>query len=171
MVAKRWMTLVLACLIGLLLSTSALTQEASQVPVNVSEGRSWGIGMQAGLPYGGLISVRSWLWPTIGLEGIVFLNGGAYNLDGTVTMRALFRANDATMTDFYVVAGATLPLEGRTLVISLMGGFEFGFRLAPMLAWNLEFGASYALDGYYNMTIGTGLHYYFPRKQEIALEF
>jgi hypothetical protein len=150
--------LVAACLAVLLGSVPMAAQEA----VNVSDGRAWGIGMQVGMPYGGLISIRSWLSPELGVEGILFLSGGAYNLEGTVTARALYRVSDADTTDFYVAMGATLPLESRILVVSAAGGIEFGFRLAPLLAWNIEFGASYALDGELNMAVGTGLHYYFP---------
>ena len=135
---------------------------SAQESVNVSEERAWGIGMQVGLPYGGLISVRSWFSPTFGVEGILFLSGGAHSMEGTLTTRGIFRASDADVVDFYVAAGGTLPFEERTLTLSILGGIEFGFRLAPALAWNIEFGASYALDGEFNMAVGTGLHYYFP---------
>ena len=135
---------------------------SAQESMNVSEERAWGIGMQAGFPYGGLISVRSWLSPTLGAEGIVFLSGGAYSMEGTITARGIFRASDAKLVDFYVAAGGTLPFRQRTLILSVLGGIEFGFRLASALAWNIEFGASYSLDGEFTMAVGTGLHYYFP---------
>ncbi len=157
---KGSVVLVAFCLVLLLGSAQIVAQES----VNVSDGRTWGIGMQVGLPYGGLISVRSWLSPTLGVEGILFASGGVYNLEGTLTARALYRVSDTDTTDFYVAAGGTLPLESRTLTVSVIGGIEFGFRLAPLLAWNIEFGASYALDGDFNMAVGTGLHYYFPTK-------
>lgn len=64
---------------------------SAQESVNVSEGRAWGIGMQVGFPYGGLISVRSWVSPTFGVEGILFLSGGAYSMEGTLTARHLPR--------------------------------------------------------------------------------
>ncbi len=159
---KKWLVVGLI-LLAVVTSMTSLAQQASDVQPNQSEGRIWGIGMQAGFPYGGLISLRVWPVQPIGIEAILFLSGGAYLMEGTATVRGLVRLSDADLTDFYVVAGATFPLEGSAPVVSLMGGFEFGFRLAPMLAWNLEFGASYALDGYVNMTVGTGLHYYFFR--------
>ncbi|MFC2079569.1 hypothetical protein ACFLSZ_06285 [Candidatus Bipolaricaulota bacterium] len=158
MTARRSKLLAISSLLFALVSLSGFAQEA----INVSEGRAWGVGMQVGLPYGGLISVRSWLSPGLGLEGILFFSGGIYDMEGTLSARALYRASDATTTDFYIAAGATLPLEEQTLTVSVVGGIEFGFRLAPVLAWNIEFGASYALDGEFNMAIGTGVHYYFP---------
>jgi hypothetical protein len=156
--------LIAACLVLLFGSVQIAAQEV----VNVSDGRTWGVGMQVGMPYGGLISVRSWLSPAFGVEGILFFSGGAYDLEGTVTARGLFRVSDTDTTDFYVAVGGTLPLEDRTLAVSVLGGIEFGFRLAPLLAWNIEFGASYALDGNLNMAVGTGVHYYFPTKKEAA---
>jgi hypothetical protein len=156
--------LIAACLVLLFGSVQIAAQEV----VNVSDGRTWGVGMQVGMPYGGLISVRSWLSPAFGVEGILFFSGGAYDLEGTVTARGLFRVSDTDTTDFYVAVGGTLPLEDRTLAVSMLGGIEFGFRLAPLLAWNIEFGASYALDGNLNMAVGTGVHYYFPTKKEAA---
>jgi hypothetical protein len=160
--SNRWRGIVVACLVIVFGTVGALGQDA----VNVSEGRTWGIGMQIGMPYGGLISVRSWLSPAFGLEGILFFSGGAYDLEGTVTARGLYRVSDTDTTDFYVALGGTLPLEERTMALSVLGGIEFGFRLAPLLAWNIEFGASYALDGDLNMSVGTGLHYYFPKQVE-----
>ncbi len=160
--SNRSRLMVLACVAVVIASIGTTAQEF----VNVSEGRTWGVGMQVGLPYGGLISVRSWLSPVLGLEGILFFSGGALDLEGTVTARGLYRVSDTNTTDFYVAAGVTLPLEDRTLALSVLGGIEFGFQLAPLLAWNIEFGASYELDGDVNMSVGTGLHYYFPKKTE-----
>ena len=161
MVSRYPVRYAFVCLLSLVVAIAVSAQES----VNVSEGRSWGIGMQVGVPYGGLISVRSWFSPTFGAEGIVFLSGSSYFMEGTLTARGLFRASDTDVVDFYIAAGATLPLEARTLTLSVLGGIEFGFRLAPALAWNIEFGASYALDGNFTMAVGTGLHYYFPVRQ------
>jgi hypothetical protein len=148
--------LIVALMLGI--AMAAVAQESA----NVSDGRTWGVGVQAGLPYGGLVSVRSWFSPTFGVDGIVFLSGSSYFMEGTLTARALYRVSDADVVDFYLAAGGTWPLQSRTLTLSVLGGIEFGFRVAPALAWNIEFGASYALDGTLNMALGTGLHYYFP---------
>jgi len=154
---------VILCIVGVLLVLGSGLATA-QEPVNVSDGRLWGIGMQAGFPYGGLVSIRSWLSPKLGVDGILFLSGGVYDFGGTLTARGLYRVSDADSTDFYVALGGTLPMENRVLAVSWMGGIEFGFRRAPVLAWNIEFGVTYSADGQFNMAVGTGLHYYFPTR-------
>jgi len=154
MIARR--DLLVVCLV-LLLGPAAI----AQVP-NVSDGRSIGVGIQVGLPYGGLLSTRAWFSPTVGAEAIVFVLGESGDVDGTVTVRGLFRVSDTEVVDFYVATGGTLSLEDDPFELAVHGGIEFGFRAAAALSWNIEFGASYALDGTLNMAIGTGLHYYFP---------
>jgi hypothetical protein len=157
---KGVLLLVFVCAIAL----TAVAQDPEQESVNVSSDRTWGVGLQVGMPYGGLISVRSWFSPTFGAEAIAFVSGDAFVTEGTITARGLYRVSDTNVVDFYVAAGATFPLRFRSPVLSVLGGIEFGFRAAPALAWNIEFGASYDLDGYLNMSIGTGLHYYFPAR-------
>ena len=107
---------------------------------NLSDGRTVGIGIQVEYPWGGLVSTRYWLSPEIGAEGVVFLNGSAGWLEGSATLRALFRVVDAATVDFYVGAGATLPFPmygGSEVLFAGVGGIEFNFRSAPNLAWNI----------------------------------
>ena len=131
---------------------------------NLSEGRTVGIGIQIEAPWGGLVSARYWLMPEIAAEGVVFVNGSAGWFEGTATLRALFRVVDAPTVDFYVAAGASLPFPmyvGTEVTFTGVGGIEFGFRFAPNLAWNIEFGVACSTLGNVNMAIGTGIHFYF----------
>jgi hypothetical protein len=153
----------LVCMAGLLaIGLSVCGQASSGASANLSEGRSFGFGMQVGLPYGGLVSGRYWLSSEWGLEGIVFAGGETGDLDGTVSGRVLYRVSDAEVVDFYVAAGATVPLRDSNIAFSLLGGIEFGFRFASSLAWNIEFGGSITTRGAIDMAVGTGIHFYFP---------
>jgi len=130
---------------------------------NLSDSRGLGIGMQVGLPFGGLLSARYWFTPTFGAEGILFVAGDEWFFEGQGTGRVLYRALDAETVDLYLAGGLTVPFEERDAVVSALAGIEFGFRAAPHVAWNIEFGMTYALSGEFNMGIGTGIHVYFTR--------
>jgi len=145
-----------------LLLTLALTSFAQEE--NLSEGRTLGIGMQVGLPMGGLVSGRYWFTPNVGAEGIVFLWGNLGELEGSATARFLYRVSDTPAVDFYTAVGATFPFSpyGETeIVFSGVGGIEFSFPFARSLAWNVEFGAVLSTEGEITMAIGTGIHFYF----------
>jgi hypothetical protein len=122
------------------------------------------VGIQVDFPWGGLISGRYWLSPSIGAEGVLFVWGDVNGYEGSTTARALFRVADAAVVDFYVATGVTIPFstygENRAL-FSAAGGIEFGFRFAKNLAWNIEFGISYSSQGEMQMVFGTGVHFYF----------
>ncbi len=139
--------------------------------VNLSDGRGLGVGMQLDFPFGGLISTRYWMEPSFGLEGILFVWGYDGDVEGAFTARTLYRIADAPFVDFYGVAGATIPFStyddyADPIILSVAGGIEFGFRLAPSLAWNIEFGFSVSSEGDLQMVFGTGIHFYFPRRAE-----
>jgi hypothetical protein len=147
-------------------SLFAIAQDTGIEIVNLSADRQLGVGIQLDFPYGGLISTRYWLDPTYGLEGILFLWGDEMDVEGTVTARGLYRIADAPVVDFYGAVGASLPFSMygyglQSVILSVAGGIEFGFRFAPSLAWNIEFGLAYALDGQISMLFGTGIHFYF----------
>ena len=151
---------VLAC------SLAGLAQEdaAPDEGLNLSADRMLGVGMQLDFPFGGLLSGRYWFSPLLGVEGIVFLWGNAGDVEGTVTARALYRIADRPVSDFYGVVGASVPISPygwESLYLSAAGGIEFGFRSAPSLAWNIEFGVAYSTDGELAMVFGTGIHFYF----------
>lgn len=134
--------------------------------INLSEGRGLGVGMQLDFPFGGLISARYWIESAYGLEGILFLWGYDGTVEGTVTARGLYRVADGPVVDFYGVAGATIPFSSyaydhEPIIVSAAGGIEFGFRFAPSLAWNIEFGFSISTYGDVQMLFGTGIHFYF----------
>ena len=131
---------------------------------NLSESRTLGVGIQVDFPWGGLISTRGWLSPQLGAEGILFVFGDAHGLAGSATTRVLYRLADAQVVGFYVAGGATRPFSpGRmeTLLISAVGGIEFGFRSARNLAWKIEFGFSASLAAEGMMVFGTGGPFYF----------
>ncbi|MGD9675728.1 MAG: hypothetical protein AB7V19_03485 [Candidatus Bipolaricaulia bacterium] len=131
---------------------------------NLSEDRTVGVGIQVGSPWGGLISTRYWLSPEMGAEAIIFVDGSGGWFDGLATVRVLFRVVDAAVVDFYVSAGATVPFPwylGSEVMFAGLGGIEFGFRSAPNLAWNIEFGVACSTQGTVQMAIGTGIHFYF----------
>jgi hypothetical protein len=132
--------------------------------VNLSIDRTLGVGMQLDFPFGGLLSGRYWFSPDLAGELIFFLWGGAGEIEGTITGRALVRIADRPVVDFYGVLGASVPITPygwETVYLSAAGGIEFGFRSAPSLAWNIEFGIAYATDGELGMVFGTGIHFYF----------
>ena len=131
---------------------------------NLSDGRGFGIGMQVGLPVGGLVSARYWLNPSIAIEGIVFAWGEASDYFGVVSGRVLYKLSDTPTVDFYIASGATFPFSryGQDPVLfSAAGGIEFNFAFARNLAWNVEFGGTMSSTGNLTMALGTGIHFYF----------
>ncbi len=131
---------------------------------NLSAGRTLGMGMEVGFPWGGLVSARYWFGPQIGVEGIVFAWGEPTDLIGTFTGRLLYKLSDNPTVDFYIAGGATVPFSsyGETeLILSGAGGIEFSFPFAPSLAFNLEFGGAFSTTGMFTMAFGTGIHFYF----------
>ena len=150
-------------LLVLALGWTALAQEPADATVNFTADRGFGVGMQVGMPFGGLLSSRYWISDTLGVEAILFASGDAWFLEGQATGRLLYRVLDAEAVDLYVAGGATVPFESQELAFSLLAGIEFGFRIASNLAWNIEFGMSYATDGHFDMAVGTGIHIYFDR--------
>ncbi len=131
---------------------------------NLSQGRTLGIGMEGGYPWGGLVSARYWFTPTIGVEGIVFAWGNLPDLTSSFTGRILYRMSDTETVDFYLAAGPTMhfsPYEEADVILSGVGGIEFSFPFAPNLAFNLEFGGAVSTTGTLTMAFGSGIHFYF----------
>ena len=142
----------------------ALAHPLPEQEENLSAGRALGIGVQIGLPLGGLVSGRYWFTPAVGAEGVIFLWGDVAALEGTATARFLYRVSDTPTADFYTAVGATIPFSpyGETeAVFSGVGGIEFSFPFAGSLSWNVEFGVGLSTQGEIMMAIGTGLHFYF----------
>lgn len=134
--------------------------------IDLSEGRGLGVGMQLDFPFGGLISTRYWFETGFAVEGILMVWGYGGDIEGIFTGRTLYRIADAPVVDFYGAAGATIRFSSYgygldAIILSAAGGIEFGFRSAPNLAWNIEFGLSVSGDGDLQMVFGTGIHYYF----------
>ena len=132
--------------------------------INLSADRTLGVGMQLDFPFGGLLSGRYWFSPDFAGEAIVFLWGYADEVEGTITGRALYRIADRPVVDFYGAVGGSVPVSSygwEAIYLSAAGGIEFGFRFAPSLAWNIEFGIAYSTDGELSMVFGTGIHFYF----------
>lgn len=137
---------------------------AQEQDENLSDGRGFGIGMQVGLPVGGLVSARYWFNPTVAVEGIVFAWGEASNYFGVFSGRVLYKLSDTPTVDFYIASGVTFPFsayENPPLLFSAAGGIEFNFAFAKNLAWNVEFGGTMSSTGNLTMALGTGIHFYF----------
>jgi hypothetical protein len=144
---------------GLPAAGSASVAPASD---NLSAGRSFGLGIQAEFPWGGLISLRYWATDRLGLEGVFFVLSDAGETSGVATARALYRAVDAAAVDFYVAGGASVALSGAgsdPAMGTLVGGIEINF--SRPFAWNVEFGLSATIYGRVWTTFGTGVHFYF----------
>ncbi len=148
------------------LSFATLGQEApapgaALASDNLSAGRSFGLGIQAEFPWGGLISLRYWATELFGFEGVFFVLSNDGETSGIATARALYRAVDAAAVDFYVAAGASFQLSAfaNPALGTLVGGIEINF--SPRFAWNVEFGLSATLYGEVWTTFGTGIHFYF----------
>ncbi|MGB2982770.1 MAG: hypothetical protein WBC63_02780 [Candidatus Bipolaricaulia bacterium] len=170
MMRMRTVAVLVAVLVGCL---TCLAQNGEPVSdaANLSEGRELGVGIQLDFPFGGLISARYWFETEFGLEGILMLWGYDGDIEGTFTGRTLYRIADASVVDFYGVVGATLPFSSYDygfgpIIVSAAGGIEFGFRSAPSLAWNIEFGVSISGDGDLQMVFGTGIHFYFVAPED-----
>jgi hypothetical protein len=155
-------------LVAFLISSFAVAAQeevaAEEAVLNLSAERTIGIGMQLDFPFGGLLSGRYWFSDEFGAEAIVFFWGYSGDVEGTITARALYRVADRPVVDFYAAFGASQPIEPygwEPMLFSFAGGIEFGFRFAPTLAWNIEFGMAYVLDGELSMLFGTGIHFYF----------
>jgi hypothetical protein len=142
----------------LALSFGSLAQET---PSNLSEGRSFGLGIQAEFPWGGLISARYWATDWLGFEGVFFVLSNDGETSGIVTARALYRAVDAAAVDFYLAGGASFQLSAyaNPALGTLVGGIEINF--SQRFAWNVEFGLSATIYGEVWTTFGTGIHFYF----------
>ncbi len=153
--------IVIALVAVLLLSLGASAQTQDE---NLSAGRSLGIGMEVGFPWGGLVSGRYWFDSNVGIEGIIFAWGDRYSYSGVFTGRVLYKISDTPTVDFYVVGGASFPFSTagpETTIFSVAGGIEFNFAFARNFAWNLEFGGTISAIGELTMAIGTGIHFYF----------
>jgi len=131
---------------------------------NLSEGRSLGVGIQIGFPWGGLISTRYWFDSSTAVEGIFFAWKERSDYTGVITGRVLYKISDRPTVDFYVVGGATLPFSSygtQTAIFSAAGGIEFNLAFARNLALNVEFGGAMSSEGSFIMEIGSGIHFYF----------
>mgnify|MGYP001766580120 CR=1 FL=1 len=156
---KRLLVAVLARCVACPLVAAA--QEGVAAGENLSLDRSFGIGIQAEFPWGGLISLRYWATESLGFEGVFFVLADDGETSGVVTARGLYRAVDAASVDFYVAAGASFSLSAyaNPPLGMAVGGIEVSF--SDRFAWNVEFGLSATVYGEIWTTFGTGVHFYF----------
>ena len=156
---KRLLVTVLALCVAC--SLVAAAQEGAAAGENLSLDRSFGIGIQAEFPWGGLISLRYWATESFGFEGVFFVLANDGETSGVVTARGLYRAVDAASVDFYVAAGASFSLSAyaNPPLGMVVGGIEVSF--SDRFAWNVEFGLSATVYGEIWTTFGTGIHFYF----------
>lgn len=158
---RKPMVVLAIVLILFSLSATSLAQDTAE---NLSDSRSFGIGMQVGLPVGGLVSARYWFNPSVAVEGIVFAWGDANDYFGVASGRVLYKLSDRPTVDFYVASGVTFPFSAYghdPLLFSAAGGIEVNFAFAKNLAWNVEFGGTMSSTGDLTMALGTGIHFYF----------
>ncbi len=156
---KKWVILTVSIL-SLLIICVPLFAEGD----DISNGRTLGLGMEVGFPWGGLVSARYWFNSQLGVEGIIFAWGDLADITGTFTGRVLYKLSGTETVGFYIVTGATIPFSPygeNELVFSSAGGIEFNLPFAPNLALNLEFGGALSTTGTFMMALGTGIHFYF----------
>jgi hypothetical protein len=141
--------------------SAPVSSAAIESPDNLSAGRSFGLGIQAEFPWGGLISLRYWATESLGFEGVFFVLSNDGETSGIATGRALYRIVDAASVDFYVAGGASFQLSSyaNPAIGMLVGGIEINF--SRRFAWNVEFGLSATIYGEAWTTFGTGIHFYF----------
>jgi len=155
---------IIAFTVVLVLFSLAIPTFAQEQAENLSDNRSFGLGMQVGLPVGGLVSARYWFNPIVAVEGIIFAWGDSNDYFGVFSGRVLYKLSDRPTVDFYIASGATFPFSryGHDPVLfSAAGGIEFNFAFAKNLAWNIEFGGTISSTGNLMMALGTGIHFYF----------
>ncbi|MEW5826635.1 MAG: hypothetical protein AB1778_07365 [Candidatus Bipolaricaulota bacterium] len=129
---------------------------------NLSLERGFGLGLQAGFPWGGLVSARYWATERFGIEGVGFVLVNDGETAGVLTARGLFRAVDAASVDFYLAGGVSFRFTSfgsPPPLAMVVGGIEINF--SQRFAWNVEFGLSATAYGEIWTTFGTGLHFYF----------
>lgn len=159
MVALLGLPLVASSQEGVPAASSANAAPASDNP---SAGRSFGLGIQAEYPWGGLISLRYWATDELGFEGVFFVLSNDGETSGIATARALYKLVDAAAVDFYLAGGASVGFSATgsdPAIGMLVGGIEINF--SRRFAWNVEFGLSATIYGEAWTTFGTGIHFYF----------
>jgi len=158
---RRSIVVLIMVVMLFLLVIPAFAQDQAE---NLSSGRTFGIGMQVGLPVGGLVSARYWFNSSFAVEGIIFAWGEASDYFGVFSARMLYKLSDTPTVDFYIASGATFPFSAYghdPVLFSAAGGIEFNFAFAKNLAWNIEFGGTISSTGNLTMALGTGIHFYF----------
>ena len=120
----------------------------------------YGFGAQFVAPLGG-ISSRVWLNSRFGLEGDAVIWRSRWSgLGGMVSSRVLYKVVDREIADFYLAGGAGYDIGSETISGMGTGGISIEV-FSSSLKINLEFGMQAQSDGYFNMTFGSGFHYYF----------
>jgi len=120
---------------------------------------SYGFGAQFVAPLGG-ISSRVWISPKFGLEGdAVIWRSRWRGVGGMISSRVLYKVIDRDVADFYLAGGAGYDISSEK--ISGMGTGGISIELfSSSFKVNLEFGMQVQSDGYFNMSFGSGFHYY-----------
>jgi hypothetical protein len=138
-----------------LLLLTVFGEGALAQPQNLSAGRGLGIGLETPCA----ISLRYWMNDNTGLEGNFLLLGEELCLAG----KLLLRLGDTSNFDLYAVLGGWYRSSRYESALRLFALAGMELSISPNLALNLEFGEAIELDGQFEMLIGTGIHFYFPR--------
>ncbi len=142
-------------------SGQAEGSETSNAIVNYPR---YGFGAQFISPSGGLSS-RVWLNPRFGFEGNAIVWSNPYtNVDGTASLRLLYKLTGDSGVDFYVAGGGAYNFGNLSGSDQFSGVGTGGISIEAFsknFVLNLEFGMQVQNAQRFGMTFGSGFHYYF----------
>ena len=124
----------------------------------------YGFGAQFISPSGGLSS-RIWLNSKFGFEGNAIVWSSPYtNVDGTASLRLLYKLTGDSRVDFYVAGGGAYNFGNFSSSNQFSGVGTGGISVEAFsenFVLNLEFGMQVQSTQRFGMTFGSGFHYYF----------
>lgn len=166
---KRTFIVSLTLALGLLLATAPgfLVRGEEEVSDSVKRTATYpkyGFGAQFISPSGGLSS-RIWLNSRFGFEGNAIVWSNPYtNVDGTASLRLLYKLTGDNRVDFYVAGGGAYNFGNFSNSNQFSGVGTGGISVEAFsenFVLNLEFGMQVQSAQRFGMTFGSGFHYYF----------
>lgn len=159
------LTFVLALLMTTTPQFASLGQsEGSETSSAIVSYPRYGFGAQFISPSGGLSS-RVWLNPRFGFEGNAIVWSSPHiNVDGTASLRLLYKLTGDSGVDFYVAGGGAYNFGDLSSSGQLSGVGTGGISIEAFskdFVLNLEFGMQVQSAQRFGMTFGSGFHYYF----------
>jgi hypothetical protein len=160
-------SLTLALALILVTSFQFVSLGQSEGPENSNPAVSYpryGFGAQFISPSGGLSS-RIWLNSSFGFEGNAIVWSSPYaNIDGTTSLRLLYKLTGDSRVDFYVTGGGAYNFGSSSDSGQFAGVGTGGISVEAFsknFVLNLEFGMQVQSAQRFGMTFGSGFHYYF----------